>query len=121
MYLKRVLLVDDVYYNRVLIDSLLTDWGFEVVMASNGKEALELLNGGNLDLVILDIMMPVMDGFEFLAAKSAEKNNIPVIVLSARNDETSINKAIELGALDYVPKPFNSEDLREKIFIYLSK
>ena len=120
MYSKRVLLVDDVYYNRVLIDSLLTDWGFEVVMASNGEEALDKLDSGSIDLVVLDIMMPVMDGFEFLEAKIARNNDTPVIILSARNDITSINKALELGALDYVPKPFSSEDLREKIFKYLS-
>lgn len=116
---KHILLVEDVYYNQVLIESLLIDWGYTVTMASNGLEAMGIIEKQEFELIVLDIMMPVMDGFTFLEEMSKKKIEMPVIVLSARNDMKSIQKALELGAIDYVAKPFSSFDLRNKISLYL--
>jgi CheY-like chemotaxis protein len=119
MATKHILLVEDVYYNQVLIESLLIDWGYTVSIVKNGEEALCSLKDEVFDLIVLDIMMPVMDGFTFLEEMSKAKIDLPVVILSARNDMKSIQKALELGAKDYVAKPFNSYDLRNKIALYL--
>jgi CheY-like chemotaxis protein len=118
---KHLLFVEDVYYNQVLIESLLIDWGYTVSIVKNGKEALSILEKERFDLIVLDIMLPVMDGYTFLDEKRKVGNPTPVIVLSARNDPKSILKALELGAIDYVCKPFNSFDLRNKIHIFFKE
>ncbi len=111
----KILLVEDIYFNQVLIQSLLTEWGYEVALAENGSEALSKMDSEKPDLVVLDLMLPIMDGFKFLEVKKNNGNRTPVVVLSARNDMESINKALGLGAIDYITKPFNSTDLSNKI------
>lgn len=108
---KKILLVEDLYYNRVLIETLLSGWGYQVINADDGAQALDEMIVEKPDLIILDLMMPVMDGFKFLEQKDKMGINTPVIVLSARTDPESINKALTLGAKDYITKPFDSDDL----------
>ncbi len=118
---KSILLVEDVYYNQVLVESLLADWGYAVDIVKNGAEALEIMKTKTYDLIVLDIMMPVMDGFKFLEVKKIANDKTLVIILTARNDIKSIQRALELGANDYVSKPFNSIDFRNKVSLLLEK
>lgn len=118
---NKILLVEDIYFNQVLIQSLLTDWGYDVILAENGSEALAKMQSEKPNLIVLDLMLPIMDGFKFLEEKRNIGINTPVIVLSARNDMESINKAISLGAVDYITKPFNSNDLSNKLEAFLQK
>lgn len=111
----RILLVEDIYFNQILMESLLADWGYAVVIAHNGAEGLEAIEKETFDLIILDLMMPVMDGFEFLKKKNKKKNTSPVLIVSARHDLDSIEQALSFGANDYITKPFNSIDLENKI------
>jgi len=121
MIAKSILLVEDVYYNQVLVESLLMDWGYAVEIVKNGAEALDRMKVKSYDLIVLDIMMPIMDGFTFLDEKKKVADKTPVIILTARNEMKSIQKALELGANDYVAKPFNSFDLRNKVALLLAK
>ena len=118
---KSILLVEDIYFNQILIESMLQEWGYNVVLAGQGAEALECIKKENFSLIILDLMMPVMDGFKFLEEKNNLGNNVPVVVLSARNDMESIEKALKLGAIDFIIKPFNSSDLENKVKAFLEE
>jgi len=88
--------------------------GYEVVTASNGASALELLQERRPDLVILDIMMPDLDGFKVLAL-IRRRSTIPVIMLTARGEKTTLRDALVLGADDYVTKPFSMSVLAARV------
>ena len=119
----RVLVVDDDEDNRVMLRRRLEREGYEVVCVGNGREALETLGGGAFDLMLLDVLMPDLDGHEVLArVKSAvETRDIPVIMISALDDMPSIVKCIERGAEDFLPKPFDPVLLRARISSSLAK
>lgn len=110
----KILVVDDEQGMRSLIRSFLTAEGYEVHEASNGMDALRLLDKISVDLTIIDIMMPFMDGYELLGEirKSFE---LPVIVLSAKGEEWDKVKGLKLGADDYVSKPFYSDELIARV------
>lgn len=118
---NKILLVEDIYFNQILIESLLIEWGYQVIIVDDGAEALDEMIVEKPNLIILDLMMPVMDGYQFLEAKNKLGDKTPVVVLSARSDLESINKAIKLGAKDFITKPFNSTDLENKIKVFLPK
>ena len=113
----QLLVVDDNELNRDLLGHRLTRVGHKVVMAENGRIALDRLAEHCIDIILLDIMMPELDGFELLTILKADPalQNIPVIVISADDDIDSIVKGIELGAEDYLPKPFNLPLLNARI------
>jgi len=113
---SQILIVDDVSSNLLLIQSILEAEDYRVIACENGKEALELLKQPNhIQLILLDIMMPEFDGYEFLDQKrQLVGDEIPVIVVSAKTDAESIQKAIEKGAHDYLSKPFNMQDVLNK-------
>ncbi len=116
-----VLIVDDVSQNLHIAEAILGKDGYRIVKAENGLEALELVSARKVDLVLLDIMMPEVDGFS-VAKKLKEKDdtaNIPIIFLTARNDTESITKGFELGAVDYITKPFRGEELRMRVKTHL--
>jgi len=119
----RVLIVDDNEVNRDLLVRRLKRQGYDVLVASNGFEALELMRSTALDLVLLDIMMPQMNGYQVLETLKADPalRYIPVIMISAVNDIESIVRCIELGAEDYLSKPFNPVLLRARINACLEK
>jgi two-component system, chemotaxis family, chemotaxis protein CheY len=105
---RRVLVVDDDPDIRELLVSALADDGFVAESARNGREALEVLDRFDADVVVLDLMMPVMDGWTF-AARMKERRAIPIVVLSAATDLA--RRTEHLGAADVVPKPFDLETL----------
>lgn len=110
--MKRILLVDDhTGFLRILSTNLIFE-GYDVITAPNGKEALQMIKDGSPDLVLLDIMMPVMNGFEMLS-RLRECSNMPVIVNSS--DVHSKKQALKLGADDFILKPFELRELLEKI------
>ena len=110
---KRVLVCDD---DPLLVDLLefrLAGRGYEVVIARDGSEALRRIEEGRPDAIVLDAMMPVMDGYEVLRRlrENPASADIPVIMLTARRQERDIVGALELGANDYIVKPFIPEEL----------
>ncbi|MCB8928860.1 MAG: hybrid sensor histidine kinase/response regulator [Ardenticatenaceae bacterium] len=119
----RILIVDDSEINRDLLASRLMRVGHEVVEAEDGRDALDKLTTHCVDIILLDIMMPVMSGFELLPILKDDPKlrNIPVIIVSAADDTESIVQGIELGAEDYLPKPFNLPLLKARINSSLSR
>jgi DNA-binding response OmpR family regulator len=101
-----VLVVDDERAIRRLLRMYLTDAGFTVAEAATGEEGLEQVRRGGIDLVLLDLMLPGMDGYE-VCRRLRETTSLPVIMLTARGDEANRITGLELGADDYVTKPFS--------------
>jgi GAF domain-containing protein/ActR/RegA family two-component response regulator len=113
-----LLIVDDIEDNRFALSRRLARHGYlNVTTAADGRKALELLNSRPFDLVLLDIMMPNVNGYEVLAAMKASERlrHIPVIMISAVDEIDSVIRCIELGAEDYLPKPFNPTLLRARV------
>jgi len=106
----RVLIVDDEPPIRKLLRMGLTAQGYQVLEAPNGKAALELVAQGP-DLVILDLGLPDVQGFDLLRTIRARNEQVPIVVLSSRGDEAAKVAALDLGADDYVTKPFGTEEL----------
>ena len=113
----RVLVVDDIVANVKLLHARLMAEYFEVVTASNGPEALEICRQGLCDIVLLDVMMPGMDGYEVCRRlkAGAETSAIPIIMLTARGEEADRVRGLETGADDYVVKPYGVGELIARI------
>ncbi|MFN8482236.1 MAG: response regulator transcription factor [Anaerolineae bacterium] len=109
-----LLVVDDKAGVRNVLRDYLTEEGFRVVTAENGREALYVARHEKPDLILLDIMMPEMSGYDFLRTYRSERNT-PVILLTARLEETDKVLGLELGADDYVTKPFGMRELVARI------
>ncbi len=110
----RILAVDDDRNNLKMLDFLLREEGYEVITADNGRTALELLDTRHPDLVILDVMMPHMDGLE-VCRRIRQSMDIPIIILSAKGETTDKVLGLELGADDYLPKPFEPSELLARV------
>ena len=119
----RILIVDDEAFNVDYLEQELEDLNYETITAVNGRDALEKVASASPDLVLLDIMMPIMDGYAVLQKVKADPvmRNIPIIVISANNDLQSVVKGIKLGAEDYLPKPFEPTLLQARIQSSLDK
>ena len=111
---ETILVVDDQSSVRTLLKDYLGSQGYRVVTANDGQEALFVARHERPNLVLLDIMMPKMDGYQFLSAFRRE-NQVPVIVLSAKEEETDTVLGLELGADDYVIKPFRMRELLARV------
>jgi two-component system, OmpR family, KDP operon response regulator KdpE len=109
-----VLVVDDEERIVYFLKSKLRVSGYEVLTANNGKEAFEQFHNNNLDLIVLDLVMPEMDGFEFLK-ELRRFSSVPVIILSAKSEDVDKIKGLTLGADDYLQKPFNPNELIARI------
>ena len=112
---KKVLIVDD---EKAIVDILkynLEKNGFETLEAYDGKQALDLARKQDPDIILLDIMLPCMDGFEVCKALRDEGNNVPIIMLTAREDETDKVFGLETGADDYITKPFSIRELLARV------
>ncbi len=119
---KRVLVADDSRLILRLAAMNLEKAGFEVITAADGLEALERARVESPDLIILDIMMPEMDGFEVCRLLKADvaTSSIPVIFLTARGEEEDRHQGMDFGAVDFVTKPFSPRKLIEKVNQYLT-
>lgn len=109
-----ILVVDDELALRKLLNSYLAKEGFTVLEARDGQEALSVLEMNNANLALIDVMMPGMDGFSLVKAIRA-KYDIPIIMLTARGEETSKVAGLELGADDYVVKPFSAPEVIARV------
>ena len=109
----KLLVVDDVQTNVLLLKALLSKEGYGILVANNGQEALEVIRNENPDLILLDVMMPGMDGFEVAERLKSEEYRceIPIIFLTALDDTQSIVNGFKLGAGDFISKPFRKEEL----------
>ena len=111
---KNILVVDDEKRILSLLEAYLEQQGFQVTTATNGKEAIYIARQEKPDLIILDIMMPEMDGFEFMRQHRKERET-PIILLTAKVEEDEKVIGLELGADDYVTKPFSPRELTSRI------
>ncbi|PWB52044.1 MAG: DNA-binding response regulator [Anaerolineales bacterium] len=111
---KKILVVDDKLELRTLLKSYLTQEGFDVVTASDGQEALFVARHEKPNLIILDLMMPEMGGYEFMRCYNREADT-PVVILTAKIDENDKVLGLELGADDYVTKPFSPRELTARV------
>ncbi|WP_298932351.1 SpoIIE family protein phosphatase [uncultured Ramlibacter sp.] len=119
----RLLVVDDNEMNRDLLSRRLQRQGFLVELAQDGQQALEAIAAQAFDLILLDIMMPVMNGYDLLERLKADPalRHIPVIMITAIDDAESIARCIDMGAEDHLPKPFNPAILRARVDSALAK
>ena len=113
----KILVVDDEKDILRIVSYSLGKWGYEAITANNGQEGLNKMEAEKPDLVLLDASMPVMGGLEMLAQMrdNPEWRDIPVIMLTAHSDSKTINGASVFGVMDYITKPFDPMELREKI------
>ncbi|MEO8227381.1 MAG: SpoIIE family protein phosphatase [Gemmatimonadota bacterium] len=123
MTASRILVVDDNEANRDMLSRRLARHGHATVTASGGREALERLGAEAFDLVLLDIMMPDMNGYEVLEQLKGDPvlRHIPVIMITAMTEMDSIVRCIEMGAEDHLPKPFNATLLKARVDASLAK
>ena len=117
----RILVVDDNESNRDMLSRRLQHQGYEVYIADSGHKALALLGTQGVDLILLDVMMPEMDGYEVLLKLKEGWRDLPVIMISALDEIESVVRCIERGAEDYLPKPFDPVLLRARIGACLEK
>lgn len=114
--METILVVEDDVDIRELERYTLSSLGYMVLEAEHGAQALDLLKSHHIDLMVLDIMMPVLDGLSTIKSVRYQLNNpVPIIVVSARGEESDIITALELGADDYLSKPFSAKVLASKI------
>jgi DNA-binding response OmpR family regulator len=116
-----ILIVDDNPQSIKLLGSVLDARGYATAVATNGMEALKFLENETPDLILLDIMMPGMDGFEVCSSIKKNKNarEAPVIFLTAKREIDDLVKGFEVGGVDYVTKPFNSDELLMRVKTHL--
>ncbi len=116
-----ILIVDDIPKNLQVLSNILNTEGYQISFASDGKQALSVIETTTPDLILLDIMMPEMDGYE--VCKQLKKNEktkeIPIIFLTGKADSDDIVSGLKLGAVDYITKPFNSAELLTRISTHL--
>jgi len=112
---KKVLIVDDEEDIRFLIRTLLSKEGYEVEEAGDGVTALEMLSSGRFDLMVLDIMMPKMDGYEVMREIQQRGMALPVVMLTAKVDDDSVWEGYKQGATLYITKPFENKMLVDAV------
>lgn len=114
---SRILIADDNEQNRELLDAYLADEDFEIMMAADGQETLEMVDANEPDLILLDIMMPRMSGYEVCEKlkADAEKRKIPVLMVTALNEMGDIEKAVNAGCDDFLTKPVNQLELKTRV------
>lgn len=114
---SRVLIADDNEQNRELLDAYLADEEYEILMANDGQETIEVVDAQQPDLILLDIMMPRMSGYEVCEQLKAdpEKRSIPVLMVTALNEMGDIEKAVKSGCDDFLTKPVNQLELKTRV------
>ncbi len=118
----RVLIVDDNRINRLKLNRALNLENYDICEASGGQEALEMLQSENIELVLLDVMMPDVDGYQVLEQMKGDPHlkNIPVIMVSAIEEQEDVDRCLSMGAADYITKPFDVEFLKGRVKTHLT-
>lgn len=118
----RILVVDDQESNVRVLSDMLGQLGFGIIATTAGEQALKCLSGQQVDLILLDVLMPEMDGFEVCSRIRMQPQfaGIPIVFLSAADDKAFIVRALEAGAVDYVTKPFNQAELASRVKTHLA-
>lgn len=111
---RKILVVDDTRNVQLMLEEYLQNQGYEICLAYDGVEAMEIFHAGGIDLILLDIMMPNMDGYQFISKLRAE-SSLPVIMITAKQQEADVVRGFELGADDYITKPFRLRELLMRI------
>ena len=111
---RKILVVDDTRNVQLMLQEYLENQGFEICLAYDGVEAMEIFHAGGIDLILLDIMMPNMDGYQFIS-KLRSESSLPVIMITAKQQEADVVRGFELGADDYITKPFRLRELLMRI------
>ncbi len=121
MQQQTILIVDDVPKNIQMAMNILKNEGYKMLFAQSGKKAFEIIKANDIDLILLGVMMPELNGFEVCQILKKDENikNIHIIFLTAKHDENSISKSFELGAVDYITKPFFSNELQARVKTHL--
>lgn len=119
----KILIVDDIPLNVLLIDKMLSKFKFHIMKANSGADALELINNDRPHLLILDLMMPGMNGYQVTeqVRKTFSKEEMPIVILSALNSNDDIQKAMSLGADDFITKPVVMDKLHNCIINIVNK
>ena len=114
---SRVLIADDIQQNRELLEAYLADEGYEILMAADGQQTMQMVEQHHPDLILLDIMMPRMSGYEVCSQIKGDpdKRNIPVLMVTALNEAGDIEKAVNAGCDDFLTKPVNRLELRTRV------
>ena len=112
---KKVLIVDDEQSIRTLLDYNLKQAGYETIMASDGKEAIEMAEAKKPDLILLDLMLPQISGIEVCKMLRSQQINIPIIMLTAKSEELDKVLGLEIGADDYMTKPFSPREVVARV------
>ncbi|MFD2624543.1 response regulator [Salibacterium salarium] len=122
MYVRKVLIVDDQYGIRVLLKEILQKDGYKIMEASNGIQALDILEKEEPDLMLLDMKIPGMDGVEILQERENKQLSVhtKVMLMTAYGELNMMNEAQKLGASTYISKPFDIDEVRNKIENQLS-
>ncbi len=115
----KILIVDDQYGIRILLNEVLQKVGYETYQAANGVQALEIAKEHSPDLVLLDMKIPGMDGIEILKRMKEYDSNIAVIIMTAYGELDMIQRAKDLGAITHFAKPFDIDDIRNAVNKYL--
>ena len=117
MSLPQILVAEDDRYLAALVKQTLEEQGMKVTLAENGEEALRLADNSYPDLVILDVSMPILDGFDVLRTLKADRYHrvVPVLMLTASRSETDVRRALSNGAADYLTKPFRPDQLVKRV------
>ncbi len=119
--MPKVLIADDALFTRKVLRGILEAEGYEVIEASNGKEAVDKFQLEHPDLVLLDVSMPDMDGLKALQAIKGIDEDAKVIMVSAMGQTSTVQEAMKFGACDFIVKPFRSNQIRELITRWLLK
>jgi len=114
---KSILIIDDSSVNNILLENILSEQGFDVATTFNASQAFNKINEKTPDLILLDIMMPGINGHVILEQLKADlqTKSIPVIMVSAKSDSADIQRSLELGAHDHIVKPINIKGIVDKI------
>ncbi|MBQ8392359.1 MAG: response regulator transcription factor [Clostridia bacterium] len=110
-----ILIVDDDKNTRLFLEAVIEGAGYNAITASNGVDALEVMDSQHVDLIVLDIMMPKMDGYEFTRTLRENNNNLPILMISAKQLPADKHKGFLVGTDDYITKPIDDEEMLYRI------
>ncbi len=115
MNTKDILIIDDAENNLILLQDLLSEFNYNIRIARNGEEAIHLVNEKTPDLLLIDIMMPGMDGFELLEKVKKDKPHVKAIFITAKSNSEDREKAFQMGAVDFITKPVNILKVMDRV------